>query len=55
MRPRYHALQGSLGNLVAASLRHEDERTTRTSYAKKGAVPAGQQRRALAVLKGGKR
>jgi hypothetical protein len=44
---------GVTGAVVAASLGHEDESTTRRSYAKPDAVAGAQQRRALTVLVGG--
>lgn len=46
--------RGAVGNLVAESLRHTDESITKTSYAKKGAVRRGEQKRALQVLAGGR-
>ena len=47
--------EGAAGNIIARSMRHRDESTTKTSYAKKRAVRAGAQKRALTVLKGGRR
>lgn len=47
--------RGTAGNLVAESLRHTSESITEQSYAKKGAVRKGQQRRALKALAGGKK
>jgi integrase len=47
--------EGAAGNIIARSMRHRQESTTRSSYAKKSAVKAGQQKRALVVLKGGRR
>jgi integrase len=44
---------GITGAVVAASLGHEDESTTKRSYAKADAVAGAQQRRALTVLSGG--
>ena len=43
---------GIAGAVVAASLGHEDERTTKRSYAKIDAVAVAQQRRELTVLTG---
>lgn len=42
--------RGLAGHLIAATLGHEDERTTRHAYAAPGAFDAGDRRRGLAVL-----
>jgi integrase len=47
--------RGSVGNLVAESMRHTHESVTKTSYATKGAVRTGQMQRALKALAGGKK
>ena len=47
--------RGISGVIVADSLGHEDERTTRTSYAKPGAGEDAQRRRVLEILQGGKK
>jgi hypothetical protein len=46
---------GATGHVVAASLGHEDFRTTTTSYAKRGAGDAVKHKAALKVLTGGKK
>lgn len=45
---------GATGALVAGALGHEDERTTRSSYADAERVAAGVRRRTLRVLQGGR-
>lgn len=40
-------------HLIAATLGHEDERTTMTAYAAPGAAAAGANRRSLVLLNGG--
>jgi integrase len=47
------AERGLAGHLIAATLGHEDERTTMRAYAAPGAAAAGVNRRGLAVLNGG--
>lgn len=47
------AERGLAGHLVAATLGHEDERTTMTAYARPGAAATGISRRGLKVLSGG--
>jgi integrase len=47
------AERGMAGHLIAATLGHEDERTTMHSYAAPGAAAAGVSRRGLTVLQGG--
>lgn len=47
------AERGLAGHLIAATLGHEDERTTMHSYAAPGAAAAGDRRRGLIVLNGG--
>lgn len=47
--------RGTVGNLVAESMRHRDESITKESYAKPAAVRKGQQQRALKALAGGKK
>ena len=42
------------GHLIAATLGHEDERTTMTAYAAPGAADTGVRRRGLVVLNGGR-
>ena len=59
-----HAMQGLLatlttsrgiaGHLVAATLRHESERTTMHAYAAPSLAATGVQRRGLKLLQGGK-
>jgi len=49
------AERGLAGHLIAATLGHEDERTSMTAYAAPGAADAGVRRRGLVVLKGGAR
>lgn len=49
------AERGLAGHLIAATLGHEDERTTMTAYAAPGAAKAGVNRRGLVVLSGGRR
>jgi hypothetical protein len=46
---------GATSHLVALAMGHESERTTLESYADPSAVAAGQQRRLLQVLDGGRR
>ena len=45
--------RGFAGHLIAATLGHEDERTTMTAYAAPGSAAAGDRRRGLVVLNGG--
>lgn len=47
------AERGLAGHLIAATLGHEDERTTMHAYAAPGAAAAGVNRRGLTVLQGG--
>jgi hypothetical protein len=47
------AERGLAGHFNAATLGHEDERTTMTAYAAWGAAAAGADRRGLVVLNGG--
>jgi integrase len=47
------AERGLAGHLIAATLGHEDERTTLTAYAAPGAAAAGANRRGLVLLEGG--
>lgn len=47
------AERGMAGHLIAATLGHEDERTTMHSYAAPGAAAAGVNRRGWTVLQGG--
>ena len=47
------AERGMAGHMIAATLGHEDERTTMTAYAAPGAAAAGANRRGLVLLKGG--
>lgn len=47
------AERGLAGHLIAATLGHEDERTTMHAYAAPGAATAGVNRRGLVVLEGG--
>jgi len=47
------AERGLAGHLIAATLGHEDERTTMHSYAAPGAAAAGAGRRGLTLLEGG--
>ncbi len=49
------AERGLAGHLIAATLGHDDERTTMTAYAGPGAAAAGAGRRGLVLLKGGKK
>lgn len=49
------AERGLAGHLIAATLGHDDERTTMTAYAAPGAAAAGAGRRGLVLLKGGKK
>ena len=49
------AERGLAGHLIAATLGHEDERTTMHAYAAPGAAAAGVNRRGLVLLEGGKR
>lgn len=44
--------RGLNGHLIAAHLGHEDERTTKHSYAEPGSFAAGERKRSLAVLNG---
>jgi integrase len=46
--------RGLAGHLIAATLGHEDEKTTMTAYAAPGAAAAGANRRGLKLLQGGK-
>jgi integrase len=47
------AERGLAGHVIAATLGHEDERTTRGAYAAPGSFEAGMRRRGLKVLDGG--
>jgi len=47
------AERGLAGHLIAATLGHEDERTTMKAYAAVGTAAAGINRRGLVVLEGG--
>lgn len=47
------AERGLAGHLIAATLGHEDERTTMTAYAAPGSAKTGVNRRGLQVLNGG--
>jgi len=47
------AERGLAGHLIAATLGHEDVRTTMTAYAAPGAAATGVNRRGLQVLNGG--
>lgn len=47
------AERGLAGHLIAATLGHEDERTTMHAYAAPGSAKAGALRRGLVVLNGG--
>jgi hypothetical protein len=47
------AERGLAGHLIAATLGHEDERTTMTAYAAPGAAAAGVNRKGLVILNGG--
>lgn len=47
------AQRGLAGHLIAATLGHEDERTTMHAYAKPGSAQAGTNRAGLKVLNGG--
>lgn len=47
------AERGLAGHMIAATLGHEDERTTMTAYARPGAAATGVNRRGLTVLNGG--
>jgi len=47
------AERGLAGHLIAATLGHEDEKTTMTAYAAPGAAAAGANRRGLVLLQGG--
>jgi integrase len=47
------AERGMAGHLIAATLGHEEERTTFDSYAAPGAASAGANRRGLVLLNGG--
>lgn len=47
------AERGLAGHLIAATLGHEDERTTMHAYAAPGAAAAGANRRGLVLLEGG--
>ena len=49
------AERGLAGHLMAATLGHEDERTTMTAYAAPGSAAAGVYRRGLVLLEGGLR
>jgi len=48
------AERGMAGHLVAATLGHADERTTKKAYAVPGSADTGSRRRGLKVLSGGK-
>lgn len=47
------AERGLAGHLIAATLGHEDEKTTMTAYAAPGSAAAGANRRGLVLLQGG--
>jgi integrase len=47
------AERGLAGHLIAATLGHEDERTTMTAYAAPGSAKTGTNRRGLVLLQGG--
>ena len=47
------AERGMAGHLIAATLGHEDERTTMHAYAAPGSAAAGDRRRGLVVRNGG--
>lgn len=47
------AERGLAGHLIAATLGHEDARTTMTAYAAPGSAEAGTNRRGLVLLQGG--
>ena len=47
------AERGLAGHLIAATLGHEDQRTTMTAYARPGSAATGTNRRGLHVLNGG--
>lgn len=47
------AERGLAGHLIAATLGHEDERTTMTAYAAPGSAATGANRRGLVLLEGG--
>jgi integrase len=47
------AERGMAGHLIAATLGHEDERTTMQAYAAPGSAAAGDRRRGLVLLNGG--
>ncbi|MEJ7598465.1 MAG: site-specific integrase [Kofleriaceae bacterium] len=47
------AERGLAGHLIAATLGHDDERTTMTAYAAPGSAAAGASRRGLILLEGG--
>lgn len=47
------AERGLAGHLIAATLGHEDEKTTMTAYAAPGSAAAGTNRRGLVLLNGG--
>ncbi len=47
------AERGLAGHLIAATLGHDDERTTMTAYAAPGSAAAGASRRGLVLLEGG--
>ena len=47
------AQRGLAGHLIAATLGHEDERTTMTAYAAPGSAREGAARLGLKVLNGG--
>jgi integrase len=47
------AERGLAGHLIAATLGHEDDRTTMAAYAAPGAAAAGANRRGLVLLQGG--
>jgi integrase len=47
------AERGMAGHLIAATLGHEDERTTMHAYAAPGSAAVGDRRRGLVVLNGG--
>lgn len=46
--------RGTAGHAITATLGHDDERTTRRSYAAPGSFEAGERRRGLRVLEGGR-
>jgi hypothetical protein len=47
------AERGLAGHLIAATLGHDDDRTTMNAYAAPGAAASGTNRRGLVLLNGG--